>query len=276
MAWYCLEGIDRSGKSTVAEFYKKQGFEVIHLSAPDKKYTRLGYTGPSYLDDTMELMVSKSGQNIVWDRSWYGESNIWPYVYGRDPQLTEEDIEILREIEDQNDTTRILMFDPDAKANWQRCVDNKEPLTLQQFNLARQLYSAMAHKYNFTVTSLPKFLEANNVAPKQPTKLDSDTVAPVSNNVAAAVAEIKAMAEEKMSKEQEKLEKANAINSVLKTKKLFKQTGWPYDELEGQVRQFLNTQLGDILGTAKPSTALSTEDVMIVKEFLKRLKEKQR
>ena len=92
MAWKVICGIDRSGKSTVAEFYKTQGYEVIHLSAPDKKYSRSGYVGNTYFEDMIELLMSKTGKDVFWDRSWYGE-RVWPFVYGREPQLTEEDVE---------------------------------------------------------------------------------------------------------------------------------------------------------------------------------------
>ena len=65
MAFVILEGIDRTGKSTVAEVYKEKGFEVVHMDAPDKKYAKDGYTGPSYLDDLVELFISYSGKDVV-------------------------------------------------------------------------------------------------------------------------------------------------------------------------------------------------------------------
>ena len=46
--WIILEGLDRTGKSSVADYYRQQGYEVVHMSAPDKKYSQSGYTGPSY------------------------------------------------------------------------------------------------------------------------------------------------------------------------------------------------------------------------------------
>ena len=152
MSWIVIEGLDRTGKSTVADYYRAKGFEVIHMSAPNKKFSSPGYAGPSYLDETVELLMSKDSQNVVWDRSWYGESHIWPSVYGRASQLSEDELEIIREFEDRNQTIRILMFDPNVEAHWKRCVDNKEPLTRVQFDHARQLYSKMAHTYALTVS----------------------------------------------------------------------------------------------------------------------------
>ena len=83
-----LEGIDRTGKSTVAKYYKAQGYEIVHLGAPDKKYTEPGYEGPSYFDDMYKMYSSYHGMDVVFDRSPYGEL-IWSAVYGREPLLTE-------------------------------------------------------------------------------------------------------------------------------------------------------------------------------------------
>jgi hypothetical protein len=274
MAWICCEGIDRSGKSTVAEFYKTQGYEVIHLSAPDRKYSKPGYIGNTYFEDMVELLVSKTGKDVFWDRSFAGE-RVWPFVYGREPQLTEEDVDYLRELEDQNQTQRILMVDTDLRAHWKRCVDNKEPLTAQQFQLAHQLYSAMAHKYGFSVLSLPQFLEANNVKPiAQNVSVPPPAVAPVApaGHVPSPTVVPEKVPETKLTESQQRLEVANAINSVLNQSRVLKKHGWPYDDLEKDIRSMLNDKLGDLLG--HPSEKLSKEDVSIVREFVKRLKEK--
>ena len=100
MSWIILEGIDRSGKSSVANLYKAKGFELIHMDAPDKKYIEKGYAGPSYVDDMMEMYLSYDNKDVIFDRSIYGEC-IWPHVYGRDPMLSEDDFEMLREFEDR-------------------------------------------------------------------------------------------------------------------------------------------------------------------------------
>src|SRR5277367_4244102 len=107
MALIILEGLDRTGKSSVAQMFESQGFELVHMSAPDKAMSQPGYVGPSYLDQMVELLTTCTGRNVVLDRSHYGEL-VWPQIYGRKPQLNDEDMEILREIESNMDTTRIL------------------------------------------------------------------------------------------------------------------------------------------------------------------------
>jgi len=275
--WYVLEGLDRTGKSSVSEYYATKGFEIVHLSAPNKKYSVSGYVGPSYLDEMVDLLMSKDGQDVVWDRSWYGEM-IWPHVYGREPQLSEDDLEVIREFEERNQTAHILMIDPNVEAHWKRCVDNKEPMNRVQFEKARQLYSKMAHTYNFAVTSLPQFLEhtPDATTTKNPPVV---TTTPPSNPNPPSSVSVKAVVDSpgkpKITPEQEKLERANAINSILKLKRIFKQEMWPYNELETGVRHYLNDQLGDLLGLQKQAQSLTKEDIQIVKEFVKRLKDKQ-
>ncbi len=161
MTWIILEGLDRTFKSSVAELYRSQGFDVIHFSAPAKKYTTPGYTGPSYLEDILSMLVSLTGKDVVFDRSWMGEQ-VWPFVYGRNALLSTEDLEVIREIEDQNQTVRILMHDPDARAHWQRCVENKEPLDGVQFKTARDLFYKMAEMYGFTLKTKDDFVLIKN------------------------------------------------------------------------------------------------------------------
>ena len=268
MAFIVLEGIDRSGKSTVAEIYKKKGYEIIHLSAPDKKYSTPGYTGPSYLDDLLEFVISKSGRNIVFDRSWYGELT-WSAVYGRTPQLTPDDIDIFREIEEQNQTTRILMMDPNLDAHWQRCVASKESLTKPQFVLAKRLYDSMAHKYGFEIKQLSDFV--GDIDAKVTTTSTPVPATPVAATCTDSVPEDKRPSK---TEEQVKLERANAINRVL-SKPILKFEGTVYDHLEGEIRGFLNDRLGELF-SGKKTQMLSQEDVTIVKEFVKILKDKKK
>jgi len=94
LAWIILEGLDRTGKSTVAELYKKQGYEVVHMSAPNKKYKEDGYAGPLYIDEVLDMYMQYDGQDVIFDRSPYGEA-VWPHVYGRPPMLDEDDFEVL-------------------------------------------------------------------------------------------------------------------------------------------------------------------------------------
>lgn len=269
MAWLVLEGVDRSAKSTVAKLYESQGYRSIHFSAPDKKYSQPGYTGPSYLDDLVEMLIGLSGQNVVFDRSWYGESSIWPFVYGRKPLLVDDDIDVLRDIEDQNSTTRILMVDDNIEAHWQRCVDNKEPLTLSQFKSAYQLYSAMADRYGFSIKTKHDFIgqepEVKDMSPEPKLQPKEETT-----NV------VKIDAPTKLTPEQQKLQQANAVNDILSSR-IVKKKGAEYDTIELRVREFLNQELAKLLGTEKTqaSTPFTIEEVTLLKALANRVKDKR-
>jgi hypothetical protein len=282
LSWIILEGLDRTGKSSVSEMYKKRGYKVIHMSAPDKKYIQDGYVGPSYLDDLLEMYMQYDDQDVVFDRSPYGEL-VWPHVYGRKPLLEEDDIDILREFEDRNSAQRILMIDPDTKAHWQRCVDNKEPMNHIQFNLASKLFTKLAHKYSFIPKELGDFNglteteRKNSPAPKQekPVEVRQDQVE--SDDVESdSGEEVVYRSETSISRspEQEKLEKANAINSIL-SKRIIKQKGPIFDKLESDIKKYLNKQLSSLLGNNADNN-LTDDEILVLKVFCQRLKEKQK
>lgn len=280
MAWIILEGLDRAGKSTVAELYKKRGYEVVHMSAPDKKYVSPGYAGPSYLDDLLEMIMPYDGVDVVFDRSWYGEA-IWPHVYGRKPMLDEEEIEVLQEYESRNAASRILMIDTDVQAHWQRCVANKEPLTQVQFKIASSLYQKLAHKYNFIPQELKDFPDAKTEATKQNSSSPKQEATvklagQVSSDISVSIIDgAKSVAKIKVENELDKLEKANAIRDVL-AKPLFKssKTGnKALEALEDDVKNYLKGQLSTILGT-NTTDELTSEEVQILKLYCKQLKER--
>jgi hypothetical protein len=270
MALIILEGLDRTGKTSVAEMFEKQGFELIHISAPTK-----GTTTDQYIGEWVDFLTSIQGRNIVLDRSHYGEL-VWAPVYGRQPLLDDESMEILREIEANMEVTRILMYDPDSKAHWQRCVSNGEPLTQPQFVKARALFSAMADKYDFARKTLKDFPDATQPLP------DNQSSKPVTASqehaetaeTATAAKSDKPAGDLTKSKEQLKLERANVINEVL-SKRIIKGKGQSYDEVERSVRHFLNQELGKILGTATQTPGLTNEEVELLKFFCKRLKDKE-
>jgi hypothetical protein len=286
MSWLIIEGIDRSGKSTVAELYKAQGYEVVHMTAPNKKYKEEGYAGPSYLDDLLDILMQHDGKDVFWDRSWFGEL-IWPHVYGREPMLSEEDIEVLQEFEERNQVSRILMVDPDTAGHWKRCVDNKEPLIQSQFRLANSLYAKLAHKYNFAPKQLSDYgnlfkktktetMESigiidNEVREDGQTTLAGKSISDINSNNPT----LNKIVYEKISS-LDKLEKANAISAIL-SKRIIKQRGSAFDELEGEVTLFLKRRLEELLGGKKEQSALSfaDEEVQILKIFCQRLKEKE-
>ena len=281
MSWIILEGIDRSGKSSVANLYKAKGFELIHMDAPDKKYIEKGYAGPSYVDDMMEMYLSYDNKDVIFDRSIYGEC-IWPHVYGRDPMLSEDDFEMLREFEDRNHTERILMVDPDKDGHWKRCVDNKEPLNLNQFKIADKLYTRLAHEHLFIPRQLSDFKKLDKDKVESATS-ESDPVNEEKKPIDARKAKNdvdanNSIADAQVQKEAEasklKLEKANAINQIL-SKRVVKQKGKIYDLLEKDIRTHLETLLSAIFGTNNQDEEFSQDEIVILKMFARRIKEKE-
>lgn len=264
MALILLEGLDRTGKSSLAQKFEEEGYEIVHMSAPSKHYTQPGYVGPSYMDDMIELIQQAATRDIVLDRTHYGEL-IWPTVYGRKPMLTDDDIDVIREIEESVGVRRILMYDSNIEAHWDRCVANNEPLTRPQFLRARTMYERMANKYQFEKLTLEEILP------------DAIETKSLSNNVKESirVADVKvanAASPNKKTKEQLQLEKANAINEVL-SKRIVKGKGPVYDDIEKEVRLFLNKKLGTILGS-EDKDSLTLEEITVIRAFVKRIKEK--
>jgi thymidylate kinase len=267
MALIILEGLDRTGKSSVAQMFEGQGYEVMHISAPAK-----GTSADQYVGEWVNLLTSIQGRNVVLDRSHYGEL-VWPQVYGRAPLLNDEAIDWLREIESNMEITRILMFDSDSAAHWQRCVDNKEPLTKPQFVKARALFSNIADKYGFERKQLKDFPDAVQSLPKE------NSSPSVSGNTESDIKSVPSSDKTKSgasnkSNEQLKLERANIINDVL-SKRIIRNKGGSYDEVERSIRHFLNQELGKILGTTTNTPGLTNEEVELLKFFCQRLKEKE-
>lgn len=262
MSLIILEGLDKTGKSTYAEHLASKGWEVVHFSAPDKKYSQEGYTGPSYLDDIIELIQQASLKDICLDRSAWGEL-VWPQVYGRKAALSEDDFEILKEIEDSVGCERILFHDPDTEGHWQRCVDYKEPLTRVQFLKARNLFEKMAKVNGFkkmTVNDIPGFQL------KDKSKEES-------KNVQQAQVDARPVRPTPQSKEQHKLAKANAIHDVL-SRPIIKSKGQAYSEVEDEIRTFLSSKLSTILGGETPET-FTKEEAFALKMLAKKLTTKE-
>lgn len=270
MALVLLEGLDRTGKSTVAAYFETLGFEKVHLSAPPK-----GINADQYLQDMIDLLSSAANKDIVMDRTHYGEL-VWPQIYGRKALLDEEAIEALREVENSVGVQRLWMTDDDIKAHWQRCVDNKEPLDKAQFTRARGLFSSVAQQYGFEKVTLQTFLKQ---FPDAQALVDAQTVPTAATQkvetpaATEAVSTPKAMPSGK-SPEQHKLEVANAINEIL-SKKILKAKGSVYDDIESELRHFLNSKLGKLLGGSSSSElSLTQEEIKFYKEMYKRAKDK--
>ena len=258
-----LEGVDRAGKTTIAKEYERKGFRYVHVGAPSPLYYEAGYTGSSYLEHMIQLYMEYDGQNTVFDRTPYGEL-IWPIVYNRPPLLSEEDMEILWDFERKNEAEKYLIFDANIEGHWKRCIDNKEKLSRNQFNAASALYKRLAHDHNFVLKQLSDF---SIEIPKSTENLPSEK-----EIIDKPVLNIKPAHETKTT-EQLKLDRANAINQIL-SKPILKAKGPIYDELEKDVRDFLNLKLADIFGNNKKNDLLSSDEVKILKEFCKKLIEK--
>jgi hypothetical protein len=281
MSWVILEGLDRTGKSSVANMYKARGYQVVHMSAPDKKYTKPGYTGPSYMDEILDIYMRYNQQDVVFDRSPYGEQ-VWPLVYGRKAQLDEEEMEVLQEIENQNEVERLMFHDENVEAHWKRCVDNREPLTRAQFNQANILFERVASKHGFRKVQLKDFsaitgTETVNAASKTPaSEADFETVTVTSkadNNTTVVQVTNNLPKKPTKSAQQIKLEKANAINELLE-KRIIKQKGELFDDLEKDIRSFLESKLADIFGSGQQSAQFSRDEVEMLKIYCAQLKKK--
>lgn len=277
MALVLLEGLDRTGKSTVAAYFETLGFEKIHMSAPAK-----GTTPDQYMQQMMELLQSAATKDIVLDRTHYGEL-IWPNIYNRKPLLDEEMIDALRDIENAVGVQRLWMTDDDLKAHWQRCVDNKEPLDKAQFTRARGLYSTMAQNYGFEKVTLQTFLkqfpDAQAIVDQMNgQQLEEKTLQVTSSGDSTTTTEVDLSGPANDSTQakypsktaqQQKLEIANTINDIL-SKRILKGKGKAYDDLENEIRHFLNTKLGKLFGGESNELSLTQEEIKFYKAMYKR------
>jgi len=279
MSFILIEGVDRSGKSTVAEMYEEQGYKVVHMSAPDKKYFKPGYVGPSYIDELIDLYMQYDGEDVVFDRTIYGEF-VWPNVFSRKSLLTEDDLEPLLEFEYKNNAQYFLFYDKDKEAHWQRCVANNEPLTRVQFVAAYREYEKLAERFNFKKVTLQDFDSMS----KSKTADDGAVKQAVLNSApedAVDQAHSSVPSDEEVSyqastatetEQQKKLNRANAINSIL-TKRIIKQRGPIFDELELDIKEFLNNKLSSLFG--EEAHTLTREEIQLVKLVCERFKLKQ-
>jgi len=278
VSFVILEGLDRSGKTSVANIYKKQGFDIVHMEAPDKKYTQPGYSGPSYLEEIVDMYNIYAGKDVVFDRSPYGEC-VWPEVYNRMPCLTLEDLEYLSRLEYNNNTTKILMYDEDVEAHWNRCVANNEPINRLQFVQAGRLYDELATKHNFEKRQLKDFSvkeheEVKNEDGKDKISksfngnTDSTRTLRQSNN------ETYTNVQSTDSKEalESKLERANAIRGLLKAP-LVKKKGEAFQRLEKDIKVFLEQELENIFKEERKEE-FTQDEVQILKIYASRIKEK--
>lgn len=274
MSLIILEGLDRVGKTTAATYFASLGYEITHMSAPAKYHT-----ADSFLQEMADLISSASFKDIVLDRSHYGEL-IWPNIFERKSLLSEDDIEVLREIENSVGTQRIFMMDNNVEAHWKRCVDNKEPINKAQFVRARGLYSSMANRYGFETMTLQAFVKqfpdaqkiidqnagslVTTIAASNINQDDSTTVELSSSNPSVIINTSTSLKIPAKTPEQHKLEVANAINDIL-SRRILKSKGDIYDNIENEMRTFLNTKLGKLLGGNTEEVYLTPDEIKFYK-----------
>jgi thymidylate kinase len=300
MAWILLEGLDRSGKSSLAKHYESQGYKIVHMSAPNKKYFREDYSGESYLEEVVRMYSMYDGQNVVFDRTIYGEL-IWPNIYGRLSLLNEEDIEYLSHIERNNEAKKILMFDSNTEAHWQRCVENKEPLTRQQFGRANVFYERLVSDYGFDKKELPDFPElgvqrtrsddgagvediSRDVGSTSSDVGDDDTVGSTNEDSSMGASASNKVGDESKSSSilgdseytiEEKLARANAIRSLL-SGTIVKKKGEVYADIDASIRSFLQRELDEIFSPRPTAEHLTDDELVVLKQMAKRVLDKMK
>lgn len=260
MSLIILEGMDRTGKSTVASKLESEGYSVVHLGAPPAEMS-----SEEYKAQIIDLLMSSRDEpvGLVLDRSHYGEL-VWPFVYNRKPKLSKEDIMLIRQVEDKLDTQRILMYDPDVLALWNRCVTNNEPFDKNQFNIARKLFLSMADEFGFVKKTLKDFVD-------QPASKNAESKSKENSDAKSSKTSVP-----HKSPQQIKLERANAINLIL-SKRIIKQTGEHYDFIEEQIRGFLNKMLDSLFSKDDSSANLETlsqEEIKFYKALYKKMMSK--
>lgn len=286
MAWILLEGLDRSGKSTVAEYYHKQGYEVVHMSSPHKRYREPGYEGPSYLEEMVEMYGLYKGQDVVFDRTVYGEL-VWPEVFLRMPLLNDEDYEYLAQLEYHENVERYLLWDEDQEAHWKRCAENKEPINRVQFVQAGRLYDKLTAERGFELKQLDDFSNLAKEVEKleTKTKIKSRTLAKNKQNSSKHGGDSNNAGSNPPSRSTnprdagqsapdivQRLHRANAIRTILESK-IIKKKDSVYADIEEDIRGFLEDQLSELFET-KSETSFSEDEMTVLKNMAQRILDK--
>lgn len=144
MSLILLEGMDKVGKTTVAQHFIDSGFEYIHMTSPRK-----GITRAAYIAEMLNIIASTADKKVLIDRTWMGEL-VWPYVFGRTPLLFWHDIDHFHGICNQmhnGDVVMIYMHDSDINAHKSRMLQYKEPS--YNYDLVYNLYDSVMKKHNF-------------------------------------------------------------------------------------------------------------------------------
>ena len=144
MSLIIIEGLDKVGKSSVAEYFTNiLGYKYIHMFAPAT------INRNSYLSEMFTVIANTANDNVVMDRSYYGEL-VWPHVYGRDPMLWNSDMTLLDSMcmSLHHNFQKIYMYDSNKNAHMERILKYKEPS--YDYDLASQLYESTMVDHDFT------------------------------------------------------------------------------------------------------------------------------
>lgn len=157
-----IEGLDKTGKSTLCDILSNDfNFNVVHFKAPDTSIPI-----DKSIQNIASLMNKSLHSNVCFDRSYYGDI-IFSRVYNRatyydETILDNHFVPLERSLQDKGvQVIKILMHDDDIDAHWKRLQLFQEPLTYDQFLLARKLYDRLVEKYNFmvyTYLDIPKIV----------------------------------------------------------------------------------------------------------------------
>ncbi len=132
------------------------------------------------------------------------------------------------------------------------------------------MYGTLAKKYGFVKKQLSDFTKAVMV--------DEPVISPVEvppKSVSILVDGLSyEMPRPVLTPEQIKLAKANAINSIL-SKNILKNKGPEYEDLEKDIRGFLNTKLGLLLGSSTEEKSFNKDEVEVLKIFCQQWKQKE-
>ena len=241
--WIILEGFANLTQKT--EFYKKQGYEHISLPIYDKKYKIPGHTGSNYFEDIIDIYLEASNkEKVIFTKSHYS-TIISNRTRGVKSPISDEDFIALKDFEKSNNVKYLLdlsSFDGNIQTI-------KEPLDLFK-------------EYGFETSK-----EEEIPAEEPPVTIVEEPNIITPSSILPAVINHK-----HSTKEQMILEKANAINKIL-SKRIIKQEDHVYNEIERDVRDFLNKKLGNLLGKPTEET-FSKEEIEILKIFALKAKTK--
>lgn len=265
--WIFLEGIDKTGKSDVANKFKEIGFEVVHENNPSP-YLDPTYIGPTYFEHFMLKLPEYANKNIVFDRSFFTEMFGYPQTYNRESCLSEEDVNII--IEDflyQHEVHKFCMVDLDVESHWKRCVQFKEPLDRHQFNKLISYQTSACKKWGFEAKTLqnftPEFL--SQFKPKTETKTEPK-IEKLSMPKVTPPESLRPIKREYT----EKLERGLVIQELMDRRILPNKS--KYDSIEVKVKDFLYSLLQtEVFSEVKPESTFTQEEESTLKQFARGL-----